>query len=94
MRLYLIALISSSFLLSGCSMFAIGDRSAGLCDGECDYKEAGVCADVITIYKHRKELKNRKTKEHWFSKDEDPYIEKDQGNSSFSRLNEEDIYDR
>jgi hypothetical protein len=82
----------AGILLSGCSYLSIGDRAASLCDGDCNYKEAGVCADTITIYKHRRDLVNRKTKEHWFAEDEDPYYD-DPSDSNFTPLNEEDIYD-
>ena len=84
--------IVAALFLSGCSALSIGDRTASLCDGDCNYKEAGVCADTITIYKHRRDLVNRKTKEHWFAKDEDPYYDNPDG-SNFTPLNEEDIYD-
>ena len=79
-------------LLSGCSWFGIGDTATSQCDGDCNFKEAGVCADIITIYKHRGELVNRKVKENTFSEDEDPYYDK--GNdSNFVRINEEDLED-
>lgn len=92
MNKVLISLLFAGVLFSGCSVFTVGDRSESICDGECNFKEAGVCADTITIYKHRKELKNRKVKEHWFSEDDDPYIDKNK-KGAFTRLNEEDLYD-
>jgi len=84
--------ITVAMFFSACSYLSVGDRSASLCDGDCDYREAGVCADTITIYKHRRDLENRKIKEHWFAEDEDPYYE-NPSDSHFAPLNEEDIYD-
>ncbi|WP_457748580.1 hypothetical protein [Sulfurimonas sp.] len=92
MKMFLLS-TTATLLFTGCSYLSIGDRTSSLCDGDCNYKEAGVCADTITIYKHRRDLVNRKTKEHWFAKDEDPYYE-DPSSSSFTPLNEEDIYDK
>ncbi len=79
-------------LTTGCSVLGIGDVSESPCDGECEFKEAGVCADVITIYTNREHLQNRKTKDHWFSEDEDPYEDKN-GQKYFQRINEENLFD-
>jgi len=84
-----ISTILTGILMSGCSVLGIGDVAESPCDGECGFKEAGVCADAITIYTHRKQLKNRKTKEHWFAPDEDSYNGDDR--SSFIRINEEEL---
>ncbi len=78
---------------SGCSILGIGDVAEAPCDGECNFKEAGVCADAITIYTHKDRLVNRKVKKHWFAEDEDPYLESSQGKASFTRINEEDLND-
>jgi hypothetical protein len=92
MRTLSIALFS--LFITGCSVLGIGDVQESPCDGECSFKEAGVCADAISIYKHRGMLENRKVKEHWFSEDEDPYYENSQSESVFQRLNDEEISDQ
>jgi len=90
-KVYLLAFsITCTLFISGCSALAIGDTQESQCDGTCNFKKAGVCADVITIYTHRKELKNRKVKEHTFSSDEDPYQDK-KDDSHFLRLNDETL---
>jgi hypothetical protein len=54
-----ILLVLLSFSFSGC-WFSLG-MGKGLCEsGGCNYKEAGVCSDVIDIYKNRSSLKNYK----------------------------------
>lgn len=83
----------SVFTFSGCSVLGIGDVTESTCDGECSFKETGVCADAISIYTHRKELENRKVKENWFSEDQDPYLGDSNSDSSFVRINEEDLND-
>lgn len=82
---------TTTLMFSGCSVLGIGDTSESPCGGECNFKEAGVCADAISIYTHRKQLENRKVKDHWFSEDEDPYIDNSKSNSSFIRINEEEL---
>ena len=55
-------LMISSFVLSGCSVFAIGQNS-GQCESEgCNYSEAGVCNDTITVYLNKRSLVNKKVK--------------------------------
>jgi len=67
-QIVLILLISAFF--NGC-WFSLGN-SIGLCEGEgCNYKEAGVCAGVIDIYKNRHTLENRKVTERWYWFDEE-----------------------
>jgi hypothetical protein len=89
MKSSILAVVVTVLLFSGCSVLGIGDVAESPCDGECDFKEAGVCADAISIYTHRGKLENRKVKEHWFSEDEDPYVESSSNGSSFIRINEE-----
>ena len=74
-RLLLISVIAS-ILFQGCTILSIGSNS-GQCEGNCDYSKAGICDDVITIYKNRNSLKNRYVKHNpiWF--DEDPYPKED-----------------
>ncbi|WP_294961553.1 hypothetical protein [Sulfurimonas sp.] len=80
----------TALLLSGCTIFTIGDVNESPCDGECDFKEAGVCADTISIYMHRGQLQNRKTTEGWFSDEEVTVFDSD-NDSSFTRINEEEL---
>jgi hypothetical protein len=54
-----------SIIFNGC-WFSLGN-SVGLCESDgCNYKEAGVCAGVIDIYKNRTSLKNHKVIERWY----------------------------
>ena len=65
------------YFLSGCSALTIG-RETSMCEGEyCDYSEAGVCKDTITIYKNRHQLENRVVLHRTILSDEDPYISSD-----------------
>lgn len=67
-KLILLGLIVLSF--NGC-WFALGN-SQGLCEsGGCNYKEAGVCAGVIDIYKNRHSLQNKQVEERWYWFDEE-----------------------
>ena len=85
--------IGISIFFNACSVLGIGDVSESTCDGHNCFKEAGVCTDTITIYTHRKDLKNRRTKDHWFSVDEDPYEGERGKREDFTRINNEDLYD-
>lgn len=63
-------------LLSGCSgnLLTVG-ASHGMCDSAgCNYTYAGVCNNVIYIYKHRHELVDKRYKFSYFGKNEGPYI--------------------
>lgn len=62
-------LFSITFLFNGC-LLTIG-QPKGLCEGEnCNYKTAGVCDDVISIYKNRHTLKNYQVTKRWYMNDE------------------------
>lgn len=50
---------------SGC-WFSLGNTT-GMCEGEgCNYKEAGVCAGVVDIYKNRHNIENYKVQQRWY----------------------------
>ena len=74
----MILCINLLFMLAfqGCSVLSMGSNK-GQCQGNCDYSRAGVCDDVITIYKNRNSLENRYIKHYplWF--DKDPYPKED-----------------
>lgn len=59
-----------AFILNGC-IFALGNNT-GLCEDDgCNYKEAGVCMDVISIYKNRSKIENYTVTEKWYGTYED-----------------------
>jgi len=70
----LMTILVVSIMINGCSLTIGQNESSCLKDG-CDYRDAGVCDDVISIYKGRHNLENRKVLKriYWF--DEDPYID-------------------
>jgi len=71
MKIIIVSFLAMS-MFQACSGLNIGSGK-GQCEGQCDYSRAGVCTDVITIYKNRHNLKNRYIKHYplWF--DKDPY---------------------
>lgn len=71
-RVYLIIKNILFFIVIGLSfngcIFTLGDN-VGMCErGGCNYKEAGVCTDLITTYKNKNLLRNKIVieKEGWF----------------------------
>ena len=67
-------IVAITLLTSGCS-FSVGEPN-GLCEGEgCDYARAGVCKDVMTIYKNKDSIHTYKIKHRWWWTDIDPYVE-------------------
>jgi len=67
--------------LSGCSQFLTVGSSKGLCSsGKCNYTYAGVCDNVIDIYKHKNSLVDKAYMYSAFGKKEGPYIPKNNNN--------------
>lgn len=67
--------------LSGCSRFLTVGASKGLCaSGGCNYTYAGVCDNVIDIYKHKNSLVDTKYMYSAFGKREGLYKPKNENN--------------